>query len=99
MKLPSFPFDLRTILIGELALALASAGLAVLLPASLRGLAISSACMSAMAFITHIVLVPMKGFDYVIYNEKPDSPYKYYWFFSIFIFVYVGKTLSDAILY
>ena len=97
MKQITAAISLKTVLVIELALGSFFATLSALLPTS-RDHVTYPACMCAVAFLCHVVLVPVKGLSYVIHDEDPDSPYKYYWFSTIALFVVIGKILNDFIL-
>jgi hypothetical protein len=89
--------SLSTILTFEAAIALAFLLLAMALPA-LRFELLYVAAMTALFFVLHLPLARLRGPSFVIRDEPPDSPLKYYWFGSIAAAAFAGGYLRDALL-
>ena len=84
--------------LGRLLIADAIVGLVGLLMAfsggSIGHHGLSLACIFAVFFVMHAAVVPLRGLAFVIYDEPPDSPFKYYFFAAIGAAVFLGETAA-----
>lgn len=53
--------------------------------------------MLLVAMPLHALILPFKGFDFVIWDAPRDSPVKYYWFIVIFVATWGGTALTDTV--
>lgn len=88
---------LWTLLRIELALVLCALLLAWAVEPMRANFAHASA-VTFLLFLFHFAVVPLRGYDFVIYDESPTSPYKYYFFGSIAASAFAGGFVSTAAL-
>ena len=70
--------------------------LAVLCPPIRYSMSVSFATFF-LFFLLHALIVPFKGLDYILWDDPPDSPVKYYWFIAIFLAIGGGLKLVQAV--
>lgn len=88
--------DIRSILILDAGCAAFFTLLAILFP-SIAGNMMWLTGSFIVLFFLHLLIVPIKGFNFILWNAPPDSAVKYYAFLAIGISAYFGETVKNFI--
>ena len=59
---------------------------------------LSGATFFLVIFFLHGLIVPFKGWNFVLWDAPPDSTVKYYAFFAIFLSAFFGEKLRIVVL-
>ena len=89
---------IKKILLGELSIAAIAALFFFAFPLNLASY--SSSYIALMFFsyrIFHLPIILIKGSNFIIYDEAPDSPIKYYWYFAIGFATFTGATVQNTL--
>jgi len=89
---------LKKILLGEFSIALIAALLFYLTPPTQASYSLSFIASLALFYlIFHLPLFLIKDSNFIVYDEAPDSPIKYYWYFTIGLATFIGATVHTTL--
>ncbi len=90
---------IKKILLGELFIATIATLLFYLTPPHQASYSLSFiALMFFLYLIFHFPIILIKGSNFIIYDEAPDSLIKYYWYFAVGLATIIDLILHNALL-